>query len=343
MPLLTLMLAGAQVSMAVVPHRVCVDPRSGYASFDLQLASSADKELAVTELRALVFASDGTLVERKLVWQDALRATRPDAAVPANGKAVIFNPIHLTRATPGRRVRVEADFAGAPAATAEFTPADCTAGQPRLILPVAGRVLVCDGYDALSHHRRSDYLGKNDPIGTERNFQRYGMDLVVVDRAGKLWTGDGKRTADWLGWGVPVRAAAAGRVTHAHDGQADNVVIGTIDRWGGPRPGDPMSPYGNYVLIDHGNGEFTVYGHLRQGSVKVRPGDRVASGQAIGGMGNSGASGGVHLHWERRRGTGYGLKGIETQPVRVSGVTLAGGSAGKGPVPIDTGDILIAR
>ena len=35
-----------------------------------------------------------------------------------------------------------------------------------------------------------------------------------------------------------------------------------------------MSSYGNYVLIDHGSGEFTLYGHMREGSVKVKRGQR---------------------------------------------------------------------
>ena len=106
-----------------------------------------------------------------------------------------------------------------------------------------------------------------------------------------------------------------------------------------------MSSYGNYVLIDHGGGEFTLYGHLRQGSVGVKAGEMVRAGQAIGAMGNSGASGGVHLHWERRRGRGFGLSDIETQPAYVHGVELVGSATHKPEqaLAIDTGDVLIAK
>lgn len=108
---------------------------------------------------------------------------------------------------------------------------------------------------------------------------------------------------------------------------------------------DPMSSYGNYVLIDHGRGEFTLYGHLREGSVRVKQGQKVASGTTIGGIGNSGASGGVHLHWERRRGRGFGLTNIETQPAYVRNVELIGGKATSrgAELAIDTGDVLISR
>lgn len=42
------------------------------------------------------------------------------------------------------------------------------------------------------------------------------------------------------------------------------------------------------MLIDHGNGEYSLYAHLKQGSVAVKPGQRMARGERIGGTGMSG-------------------------------------------------------
>jgi len=56
--------------------------------------------------------------------------------------------------------------------------------------------------------------------------------------------------------------------------------------------------YGNSVLIDHGYGYSTMYGHLR--SIVVRRGQYVRRGQIIGYMGSSGLSTGPHLHYEVR-------------------------------------------
>jgi murein DD-endopeptidase MepM/ murein hydrolase activator NlpD len=56
--------------------------------------------------------------------------------------------------------------------------------------------------------------------------------------------------------------------------------------------------YGNVVMIDHGNGYLTVYGHLSQINVTVCEG--VASGQGIGLAGSTGNSTGPHLHFEIR-------------------------------------------
>ena len=58
--------------------------------------------------------------------------------------------------------------------------------------------------------------------------------------------------------------------------------------------------YGNYVLLDHGNGYQTLYGHMEYGSVHVNVGDSVNEGEVIGYMGNTGESFGAHLHFEVR-------------------------------------------
>lgn len=56
--------------------------------------------------------------------------------------------------------------------------------------------------------------------------------------------------------------------------------------------------YGNYVMIDHGNGKISIYGHLS--GVTVNPGDKVVAGQLIGYVGSTGYSTGPHLHFEMR-------------------------------------------
>lgn len=53
---------------------------------------------------------------------------------------------------------------------------------------------------------------------------------------------------------------------------------------------------GNMVIIDHGGGLYSGYGHLS--TIEVAEGDLVESGQQIGLVGNTGLSTGAHLHWE---------------------------------------------
>jgi hypothetical protein len=54
---------------------------------------------------------------------------------------------------------------------------------------------------------------------------------------------------------------------------------------------------GNYVIIDHGNQEYSFYAHLQPESVSFKEGDSVKQGEVIGLLGNSGHSTGPHLHF----------------------------------------------
>lgn len=85
------------------------------------------------------------------------------------------------------------------------------------------------------------------------------------------------------------------QATDIASGDSPNIVAsqgGTIVTagWGGG--------YGNYVVIDHGNGYRTLYGHMKTGTLAVQAGDKVNQGQKIGVMGSTGRSTGPHLHFE---------------------------------------------
>ncbi|OGL52889.1 hypothetical protein A3K55_02100 [Candidatus Shapirobacteria bacterium RBG_13_44_7] len=62
--------------------------------------------------------------------------------------------------------------------------------------------------------------------------------------------------------------------------------------------------YGNFVIIDHGNGYQTLYAHMVTGSLGVKAGDKVSQGQRLGRMGSTGRSTGTHLHFEIKTASG---------------------------------------
>jgi len=95
--------------------------------------------------------------------------------------------------------------------------------------------------------------------------------------------------------GVPVLAAAPGTVLRLRDGMDDVSIRVTGAEAVRNREA------GNSLIIDHGGGWETQYGHLRKGSIAVRPGDTVAAGQALALIGLSGNTEFTHLHFEIRR------------------------------------------
>ncbi len=62
----------------------------------------------------------------------------------------------------------------------------------------------------------------------------------------------------------------------------------------------PNGSYGNWVMIDHGQGVQTVYAHIANGGTIVHNGEAVVAGQPIALVGTTGASTGCHLHFEVR-------------------------------------------
>lgn len=71
--------------------------------------------------------------------------------------------------------------------------------------------------------------------------------------------------------------------------------------------------YGNYVIIEHSDGNFTLYGHMAKNSITVVAGDKVKQGQVIGKMGHSGRSTGAHLHFEVRAGGNSSQNKVDPQ------------------------------
>lgn len=94
--------------------------------------------------------------------------------------------------------------------------------------------------------------------------------------------------------GITVLAPAPGVVLRLRDGMDDVSIRAT----GADAVKDREA--GNSLIIDHGGGWETQYGHLREGSIVVKAGDRVDMGQSIALVGLSGNTEFTHLHFEIR-------------------------------------------
>lgn len=130
--------------------------------------------------------------------------------------------------------------------------------------------------------------------------QRFAMDVVQIQN-GSTFIGDGKQNEDYYCYRDTLYAPGSGKVVEMVNSVAENI------------PGETNTDqlFGNYVIIDHGNEEFSVLAHFVKNSITVMVGDLLDKGQAIGLSGNSGNSTEPHLHYHLQNkpsiGHGQGL------------------------------------
>ena len=319
--------------------------------FDLLFHNPGKVELELAGLELAWFDRDGRFAGQRRLDRNGDSATMsiltvPNRILPAGGRLVVFNP--FTRfpldAWLGD-VRIEAVFvAGGDKAeqrvALRLAPRVFAPATP-LSLPLQGEVFVHDGHDLNAHHRRLDITGgMTTHFGITGNFMRHALDFVVTDAQGRLFRNDGTRPEDWFGWGAPVLATGDGVVLRARDGMHDN-------RKGEPPPFDQAAIMqdltlflGNHVVVDHGNGELSLFAHLRQGSIAVKPGQKVARGEPLGAMGMSGDAFLVHLHYQLQSGPAF----EEGLPAIFEGVRVRTGDGWSAPYTgtVDSGDMVEA-
>jgi murein DD-endopeptidase MepM/ murein hydrolase activator NlpD len=236
------------------------------------------------------------------------------------------------------RVRVHGNVDGH---AAEFTgsiPIKSEFAQNKYIFPLRG--VWYAGYGASFH------TGHRWAVPEE-----FALDIAKVGESGLSHKGDGTRFDDYYAYGADVLAAADGRVTSvANDQQEDPLAM--------QRPNETQEAYfarlqkeqgerlakgltaitGNYVMIDHGKNEYSLYAHLQPGSVGIRVGDQVKAGDVIGKLGSSGNSTEPHLHFHVcDKPDPLMCAGI---PVNFSNITIQWADL---PRPIQSGDVVIAK
>ncbi|MGA8046477.1 MAG: M23 family metallopeptidase [Dermatophilaceae bacterium] len=161
---------------------------------------------------------------------------------------------------------------------------------------------------------RGRWVGLNSPAdkvpshGVRAYGQEYAIDILHPAPEGvpaRLGWGSGLREPETFScFGEPVHAVADGVVVAADDRLRDQrsrsswpaviwmmTVAALVRELAGPR-----FIVGNHVVVDHGDGVYSAYAHLRHASVRVAVGDRVAAGQQLAEVGNTGNTSEPHLH-----------------------------------------------
>ncbi|MDI4666388.1 M23 family metallopeptidase [Xanthobacter autotrophicus] len=231
-----------------------------------------------------------------------------DRTLPPGGVAAVFLDIPFAREAklPDRvlarvmATRREAGPDGKPVpmpadaplpATYTFTGGETAIGRPAVVVapPLRGKnwVAINGCCDALTSHRGA-IMAIN---GRLRVPERFAIDFVQLDAEGRLFTGDVHKLQSYAFYGTPVHAVADGVVVNLYDATDEQVP-------GGDAKGiTPENIGGNMLVIDMGGGNFAFYAHMQRGSLKVRLGDKVHTGDVIGLLGNTGNTNAPHLHF----------------------------------------------
>ena len=155
----------------------------------------------------------------------------------------------------------------------------------KLRLPFEGVWAIHAGNDLITGHRRT---GIN-------SLTMYGWDITKLGPNGLPYKTDGKIPADYWCYDQPVYAAGDGVAVHVRNDIAEYGIGVTPPREVLVNDGDVFS--GNLVVIDHGNGEYSLTCHMQGGTVPIKVGDEVKAGQLLGRVGNSGVSQIPHIHF----------------------------------------------
>lgn len=195
----------------------------------------------------------------------------------------------------------------------------------RASVPARGSVLVAR-IEAAQPGRGGQFrLGlqavPGDPSAKPRDIE-YGYPLQTSElRIGQGYGGSFSHTDPQNRYAIDLAAPIGTTVVAARDGVVMQVES-DFDQAGLNR--EKFGGRANFVRILHGDGTMAVYAHLKSGGALARVGQRVRRGQVIGLSGNTGFSGGPHLHFAVQVNRGMRLESIPFKMFGPQGILRMG-------------------
>ncbi len=185
------------------------------------------------------------------------------------------------------------------------TPFDLSAGTPRVISPpLKGTNWVAfSGCCEPGFPHRDAALPAGGHIG---NSQTFAIDWKRTNDEGAFYTGDKTKNESYVDYGEPILAVANATVVSVlNDVEANAPGVQPVR--------DPVlrtkltleNVDGNHVVLDLGDGVYAMYAHFQKGSITVKKGDQVKTGDKLGDLGNTGNANASHLHFQLMDGPDF--------------------------------------
>lgn len=130
--------------------------------------------------------------------------------------------------------------------------------------------------------------------------QRYAYDFVILDDENHSFCGDDKEVTNYYCYSKEILAPEDGVVVEIKNNSKDSILLG-MGKF------IPRSKHiaGNYIVIRHGQNEYSTLAHLKKDSFFVKVGDKVSKGQVVALCGNTGSSTEPHLHFQLQNGQSF--------------------------------------
>jgi hypothetical protein len=279
------------------PEAVLADDNRQHLAYELELANRAPQKITVRSIQALAGGKVvGTLGGARIKAMMVPYGAGPGNVLAAGQGAYVLMDVSfpakakLPRRLVHRLRIVESDPSPANANRYLAAPT-AVIRKPAVVLspPLRGSGwVVANGCCADFTAHRGTVLPVN---GRNWVAERFAIDFVQLTAANRIAAGPLDMLGSYPFFGATIYAAAAGRVVGVLDGIPETPAGSFPPNIGAAEAG------GNHVVVDIGGGRYAFYAHMQPGSIEVRVGQRVRTGQPLGLLGNSGNSDAPHLHF----------------------------------------------
>jgi len=293
-----------EIGIEVLPENVITykEKSNWVLNFDFWFRNYDSKDYKLFKIDVKVFSKEGDLLTRRHLSNNGLPGALSILNRELNsGKDLyIFNPFSKFPEEVYPYKLVYTFFFNGAEVQKTIYP-ELLNPKTQFQLPVTEKVYIYDGNDYFSHHRR---VSLNSDAAKALNMtklaQRFALDFTKIDSLGNIGPSEIKNNQDWHGWGMKVVCPAAGTILEVRNNVPDNKYEGGQLIYSEEVKNQVSSDIstGNYVIIDHENGEYSLLCHFQKGTIQFEKGEKVNLGDYLGNVGLSGDTYYPHLHYQ---------------------------------------------